>query len=371
MLLFSVIPKAQNYTGSGLRISLITCAPGDELYSLFGHTAFRVVDSVSMTDIVYNYGTFNFDDPNFYVKFARGKLRYYLSIERYDDFLYAYLAEGRSVTEQILQLNEEEKITLRAALTENLKEENRYYQYDFFLDNCTTRPRDIILKYLTPSPQFPAVMPEHYTFRNAIHQYLDEGKQYWSKLGIDILLGSKTDKVMTSQEQLFLPDNLLAAADSSLKRITVADKQITQPTYVDENKEPFFKPFVVFLLFAIVFVLLTFPFRNAQSHLPGILHKSLFFFIGILGIILVLMWWGTDHSMTKNNFNLLWALPTHFLIPVFLHSTKKWVRIYLLCTAIITTLTVLLWYFLPQQMNPALLPLLFLIIYSSILNLKK
>ena len=109
------------------------------------------------------------------------------------------------MTEQVLNLSAEEKINIRHALIENLKEENKFYFYDFFLDNCTTRLRDIIVKYHNPQPKLPAVMPAHYTFRNAIHQYLDSNHKDWSKFGIDILLGAPTDAVMTTAQQQFLP----------------------------------------------------------------------------------------------------------------------------------------------------------------------
>lgn len=362
---------AQSPAHNGLRIALITCSPGEELYALFGHTAIRITDSVSMTDIVYNYGTFDFNEPRFYVKFARGKLLYYLSVEQYSSFLNSYLAEGRHVTEQVLNLNSDELYSIQRFLNTNLQEENRYYHYDFFLDNCTTRPRDLLEKALANKITLSPVMPENYTYRNAIHQYLNAGKQYWSKLGIDLLLGAKTDKVMNSREQMFLPDNLMHSLDSNRNVSIVKQTQTIQAPVPYEPTEPFIKPLPFFILLALVFIGLTFPQKLRNSTLATILHKSLFFFTGILGIILVLMWWGTDHSMTKNNFNLLWAWPFHVAIPLFLESAKPWLKIYLLATIIVTFLNFAAWFSLPQHLNNALLPWLTLLIYSSVINLKK
>lgn len=127
---------------SRLRISLLTCTPGEELYSTFGHSALRVTDSNAVTDLVYNYGTFNFDDEGFYLKFARGKLLYYVSVELFRDFAANYQYENRGITEQVLNLSGEEKIRMRHFLEENLQPQNRYYKYDFFFDNCTTRLRE-------------------------------------------------------------------------------------------------------------------------------------------------------------------------------------------------------------------------------------
>jgi hypothetical protein len=200
---------------SHTRISLLTCTPGEELYSTFGHTAIRVTDSNSVNDIVFNYGTFNFEDPAFYTKFVRGKLLYYLSAEKFEDFKDYYRASGRGITEQILNLDAAEKIAITEALYENVKPENSAYKYDFFFDNCTTRPRDMLVKYKKNPPAFKWVMPEGTRFRQAIHLYLDQNHKDWSKLGIDLLLGAPTDAIMTATQSQFLPDNLMKSLDSS------------------------------------------------------------------------------------------------------------------------------------------------------------
>lgn len=147
-------------TSSRLRISLLTCSPGKDLYAVFGHSALRIVDSAVGTDIVYNYGTFDFDDPDFYTKFVRGKLWYFLSQAYFADFIYEYDYFKRPVTEQVLMLTDAEKIALQQAIFDNLREENRYYQYDFLFDNCTTRLRDLIFKTKTASAFLPPPLVE-------------------------------------------------------------------------------------------------------------------------------------------------------------------------------------------------------------------
>ena len=206
-LLLIVCLTNHSFGQERLRISLLTVTPGNELNEVFGHSALRVIDSNSVTDHMYNYGTFEFDDPNFYLKFIKGQLRYFVNVEKYSDFIFYYKQMNRGITEQVINFSDDEKAKVKKILNENIKEENKYYQYDFFKDNCTTRLRDIIQKNHNPSPTMPAVMPINYTFRNAIHQYLDSGNMLWGKLGIDILLGSKTDAIMTTAEQQFLPDN--------------------------------------------------------------------------------------------------------------------------------------------------------------------
>ncbi|MEO6358332.1 MAG: DUF4105 domain-containing protein [Ferruginibacter sp.] len=351
---------------SHIRISLLTCTPGDELYSTFGHSALRVTDSSSVSDIVFNYGTFNFDDPGFYIKFIRGKLLYYVSTADFPDFKEEYQNTNRGMTEQVLNLSATEKLALRHFVYNNAKEQNRYYQYDFFLDNCTTRLRDIIVKFKTNYPPLKPVMPVNTRFRQAIHEYLDKGGKYWSKLGIDLLLGAPTDAVMTTAQSQFLPDNLMKALDSTNQQHQlVVSETALYPFTPAGNGQSLFTPMVVFSLLLICIVALSFSGNKKVMFLLNSFDGLLLFLTGALGILFVFMWTSTDHSMVKNNFNLLWAWPTNIVFAFFVNSKKNWVKKYLalLCGGLI--IVVLSWFFLPQQMNNALLPVILLLLYRS------
>lgn len=350
---------------SRLRISLLTCTPGDELYSLFGHSALRVIDSNSVTDIVYNYGTFNFDDEGFYLKFIRGKLLYYVSVANFPDFVYDYQATNRGITEQLLNFSATEKIRVNHALIENLKEENKYYQYDFFFDNCTTRLRDLIVKNKQPTPILPAVQPAGKRFREAIHDYLDKGDQQWSKWGIDVLLGARTDRIMSASDQQFLPDNLMKALDTctNVKMVTATQNLYDLPV-IPKDKN-FFTPMFFFVSLLCFFVLMHFALRKKLPVTLGGLDGLIFFLTGALGILLIFMWVATDHSMTKDNYNLLWAWPTHIIISFFIHSRKPWVRYYFLLTAAGCLVVLGVWAFIPQQLNVALIPFVILLLFRS------
>ena len=351
---------------SHLRISLLTCTPGEELYSTFGHTAIRVVDSSSVTDYVFNYGTFNFDDDGFYLKFIKGKLMYYLSAEYFAVFKEDYKAANRGITEQVLNLSAAEKISFQQALLTNIKEANKFYKYDFFFDNCTTRPRDLIVQFKNPPPQWVAVVPAGTRFRQAIHSYLDKNEKYWSKLGIDLLLGEPTDAVMTAKQSQFLPDVLMMSLDSSNKQNSLLLSSTNlYAIETDKNKGSIFTPTVVFSLLLIFIVGLSLS-RNkwAIIFLQGF-DGLLFFLSGAVGILLVFMWTSTDHAMCKNNYNLLWALPTNTLLAFFTSSKKSFIKKYFLATTIFLALVVLTWFFLPQQMNSAFLPIVLLLIYRS------
>lgn len=362
---FLIFHSAAAQDSSRLRISLLTCTPGEELYSTFGHSAFRVIDSTGLTDMVYNYGTFNFEDDGFYLKFVRGKLLYYVSAEYFSDFRDLYQSTNRGITEQVLNLSGAEKISIRHFLNENIKEENRFYKYDFFFDNCTTRLRDILKKQHDSAFCKNFVMPDGSRFRQAIHQYLDKNNKDWSKLGIDILLGQPCDAVMTAEQMQFLPDNLMLSLDSSKKTMILSSENL-YPVTLNKASKIFFTPFIVFGLLLIGIVLLGFiKNKYAQAFLQG--FDGLFFFLtGVLGIILILMWTATDHAMCKNNFNLIWAWPTHTFMAFFVNSKKSWVKKYFKFTAVALMGVLISWFFLPQQMNNGLLPLVLLLIYRSV-----
>lgn len=351
----------------GLQISLLTCSPGEELYSTFGHTAVRVKDSTTGMDIVFNYGTFEFS-PDFYAKFVQGKLLYYLSVEDFPNFLYQYQMESRSVVEQPLQLSCAEEQQLFSALRWNAEEPNRYYLYDFLYDNCTTRARDIIAKNTSTPVVFPNILPREVpTFRDLIHTYLDLGGQYWSKLGIDLLLGAKLDREVTNLQSMFLPDYLKRGLDGSRVQrrplVTTTLPVLTMPSPL--NKGSLFRPAVVFSLLLVIAAALQLARKKWSERALKVLDTVLFLLLGLAGILLLFMWFGTDHRVTQNNYNLLWALPTHLAVTFVLHRGKQWVATYFRVVFWLTVVLLVLWAFLPQEMNSALLPLIMLILLRS------
>jgi hypothetical protein len=350
-----------------LRISLLTCAPGEELYSTFGHTALRVQDSMAGVDAVYNYGTFEFA-PDFYSKFIRGKLLYSLSVESFPDFLYSYQVESRSVVEQELQLSCAEKQKLYTALQINALEENRHYRYDFLFDNCTTRARDIVAANTESPVQFHNILPANVpSFRNLIHSYLDKGHEPWSKLGIDILLGAKLDHKVTNLQSMFLPDYLLKGFDSAQVK---AKPLVTAPSPLLSMPSPLtasgvFTPFVCFTLLLIGIVTVSLLRSKRSIKALAVIDFLFFFILGLAGLLLLFMWFGTDHTVTGNNYNLAWALPTHVIIAFFVGKKRRWVMAYFKIVFWLTVVLILTWFILPQQLNPALLPIALLIAWRS------
>lgn len=354
---------------SRLRISLLTCTPGEELYSTFGHSAIRIVyDSPAAGvygDVVYNFGTFDYGDPAFYQKFVKGRLLYYVSASTFEEFKYDYQSTNRGITEQVLNLTAVEKIAIQQLLTEFIKEENKYYKYDFFFDNCTTRLRDILKKQHDSTFTRVAVMQQGSSFRQAIHQYLNRKNKDWTKLGMDLLLGKPSDAVMTAEQMQFLPDNLMKSLDSSKHNDVLTSQNLYKITD-EENSKSYFTPFVIFsILFVGIFFIGRLKNKFAHAFLQGF-DGLLFFITGALGAVLIFLWTGTDHLMFGANYNLIWAWPTHMILAFFVNSKKNWVKKYFKFTAVALMAVLISWYFLPQQMNDGLLPLVCLLIYRSV-----
>lgn len=369
LILFGHYGKAQEEP-SALRISLITCTPGAELYSVFGHNALRIVDSAAGTDIAYNFGTFNFDDPDFYTKFVRGKLQYYLSQENFNDFLYAYQYFKRGVSEQVLNLTEKEKKEIQRALFENLSEENRYYKYDFFYDNCSTRLRDIIFK--TKSNQAfspPQFVANGLAFRDHLHTYLDRAEMKWTRLGIDILLGLEADRKMSVSDAMFLPEFLakgVSATEVNAKQLVVEENTLIPDQQPTPSRDSFLvNPFFIFLLISILMIL---PLGNkipAYGKFQGLLQKVVFTCTGLLGLLLMFLWVGTDHQTMTKNLNLIWAFPLHLLLVFKKNKLSGLLKAYSKIYALLVIVLLLVAAFVPGLIPFAIYPLMFAMAYCT------
>jgi Domain of unknown function (DUF4105) len=358
----------QNDSLCGLRISVLTCSPGQDLYSLFGHNALRIRDSSNGTDIIYNWGTFDFNEPNFYIKFMRGKLLYFLSPDHVQDFVYAYQYEGRSVTEQVLYISCEDKLKIYRAVEENLKGDNKFYKYDFLFDNCTTRIRDLLEKEVAGIKVSGSMVPKETTFRNMLHSYLDKGSQPWSKLGIDILLGSRIDKPVTNEQAMFLPEYLMKAVDSSLvnQQTIIEKKGVLVSAQPYEEMIGVYTPLITTTIFSLILLSIGLLKAAWAKRFIKFTDTFLLYITGLLGLLLLFMWFFTDHTACDNNYNIAWALPTNFMVAFFAWKRPSWARQYFKAAAFITVLFLLSWFWLPQQMNIALLPVTLCMLYRYV-----
>jgi hypothetical protein len=359
--------KAQFY-----EVSLLTCDPGDQLYSSFGHSAIRVREFGSDgRDLVFNFGTFDFDTPNFYGKFATGKLNYMLSVTTYDRFIIEYDYFQRGVREQVLDLNSEQKDFLVQHLDALYEPSRRFYKYDFFFNNCATKIRDAfeiaIGKQLVWNDSSSS---EPKTFRNLIDEYVYPLP--WADLGIDLALGAVIDRDATEREKQFLPEYMEQAfAKATIlgdgpARPLVKESRIILEYPQKEKSVNLLSPFVVFWALVVVYGLLTFVGHRKGRLFKG-LDVALFGILGFLGVVVAFLWFLTDHSATLWNWNILWAFPGHLVLAwgLFRYSGKPWISKYLLLVLVATVVVLLIWMLGFQAFHPALVPLFLVILLRA------
>ena len=352
------------------RISLLTCAPGDEIYSYFGHSAIRINDPLSGIDSVFNYGVFSFDSPNFAWRFAKGETDYMLAGERMASFMESYREEQRSVYEQVLNISQAEKQSLFDALVENAKKENRVYRYRHFSDNCSTRLRDQFEKCVNYELQYDPLQDTRLTYRNLVDQCVPGNS--WNGLGIKLALGISADKVTTYSQKMFLPDYLM----NSMGNAKVVKDGVGVPFLLPKitlfEAEPIrsgfslTSPAVVVNLFFLIVALFTFIGYRRKKRMIW-LDFLVFFSIGFAGILLSFLCFISVTEATGWNLNLIWALPTHFVFAFLwlVPSLRPKLEWYLKFSAGIVLLFLITMIFLPQTFHWLVVPLSLVILLRS------
>jgi len=305
--------------------SIVTCGAGEELYSSFGHSAFRLKDPVYGYDVVYNYGVFDFNTPNFYVKFAQGKLPYQLGRASFKNFIRTYKYEKRWVKEQILDFTPAQNRTLLDYLENNYKEENRLYKYDFFFNNCATKKRDIIEENFGDKFTFNEDhLTNDKTFRDLIHDNLDSNS--WSSFGIDIALGAVIDKKASPEDYQFLPEYVFKAFANATKQdgipLVKSTKLVLKVPEKQASNSKVLSPYVVFSVFMLIVLLITFLDFKKQRRTRW-LDFVIMLSTGLAGIMITLLWFATDHTATATNMNILWLLPINIFFAYKFLSAKK------------------------------------------------
>tara|TARA_B100000767_G_scaffold10715_1_gene10436 strand:- start:5486 stop:6700 length:1215 start_codon:yes stop_codon:yes gene_type:complete len=343
-------------------ISILTCDPGTQIYSLFGHSALRIKNPKNSHDLVINWGLFEFSESQFQFgyDFAKGRLKYFMGIQSMSNFMVEYRKAKRGVREQVLNLNNQEKYQIIQLLKENYKAENRKYRYEFFYANCSSRLRDVVKRVFKENIEFyQSPKSNKFTFRETIHQYLESFP--WLKLGIDLVLGQKIDVLVNNENLMFLPLNVEQIFDQSFIQSKEGEKNLIKSkntlvqSYDNKNK-PNNIGIYSWLLLAITLFLIVFKFDKAI----GVWSSLNLFIIGLLGVFLVFMWIGTDHNATKMNFNLLWGSPFHFIL-IYCLVKESWTSFtywYLILSLILIFTTILFWFTLTQEFNSFVKPII-------------
>ncbi|MGD2035867.1 MAG: DUF4105 domain-containing protein [Bacteroidales bacterium] len=314
---------------SGIQISLLTYSPGTKLYSVFGHSALRVKIAHAGTDDVYNYGTFDFDDPSFYFRFVRGKLQYSLSKVPFEAVQQQVQLENRSLIETPLNLSDQEKHTIVQLLRMNYLPENRKYLYDFFYNNCSSKIIDLIDESVPDSLEYNSLAIPKKSFRKLMNNYLKN--RPWTNMGIDFLMGIPADHRAKGTDIAFLPDylhllikNIRIAEKFGFKKV-LAQSDIVRINNHPETEKPKIQP--EFILWPLALILLISSVLG--TYIPGVfrfLEKTLLVTFGILGSVIMILWLATDHYIFNFNTDLLWANP--LLLPVvFLKDSMNQIKI--------------------------------------------
>ncbi|RZN83095.1 MAG: DUF4105 domain-containing protein [Winogradskyella sp.] len=355
-------------------VSVLTFGPGTNLNDAFGHNAFRIKDRTQGLDVVFGYGGYDFDAPNFYLKFAQGKLNYLISRKKYSDIFQLYRYYDRTIDEQTLNFNQDQKQALYNYLDNNYKPENRRYLYDFFYDNCATKIRDVANVSASQTISYSEIKDEEKkTFRTLIHEQV--GLNTWGSFGIDIALGSIIDRPVTGNEQQFLPKYIF----KSFENAQLDSKPLVKSTntiYKSRHNKGYttnliFSPIVIMLLLSALIIYLTY--RDSKSgKRTKWLDIILFGLTGLIGIALLLLWFGTDHTATGYNYNLLWAFPINLFVigQLFKEQTKNWFRGFLKFLVIMLTLMTMHWIIGIQVFAIALLPFLIALLVRYIYLLR-
>ena len=372
------LPFAQT-TANGndsIRLSLLTCAPGEEIYSLFGHTAIRYEDPANGIDAVFNYGLFSFNTPNFIFRFSLGETDYQLGATDYAHFAAEYAFDGRSVWQQTLNLNNEEKAELIRLLQENYRPENRIYRYNFFYDNCATRPRDKIEESIIGKVIYPSEPQDgSRSFRDIVHQYC-KGHP-WARFGIDLCIGSEADRPITQRQMMFAPFYLMDAfagaqiANDSIQRPLVSDKALIVDAVSDEEEGGWMPtPLQCSLLLFILTAAATIYSLRKRTGLWGV-DLVLFGTAGIVGCVLAFLALFSEHPAVSSNFLLLVFHPGQLLfLPYIIYCVRKGKKCwYLTLNLIVLTLFIALFPLIPQRFDFAVVPLALCLLIRSASNL--
>lgn len=344
------------------RITLVTVDGGQELYTAFGHSAVRVEDSNHDLDVLFNYGTFDFDQPGFYTKFMQGHMVYQLSVSTFSRFVLMNTLEERYTFEQELKLTSDQRQRVFDYLIINAQPENKDYRYDFFFDNCASRIRDVLQEVVHDSIVF-QYPPSSYTFRDLLHQNLTHHP--WSRLGLDIILGLPCDTIADAHHQMFLP-GLLAEAfqNARLQGHPLVGEEVALNDIAPKTPR---SPWVTLptLCAWLLFLLGVGCAHSSQWRLT--FDSAFFSLVGLLGVLITYMWFFTAHTATHQNLNILWAIPTHVFMAYGLQRTRYtlWRSRYFQVITCLSLFALCFWPFSPQDLHPAVIPISLLLVYRS------
>ncbi len=346
------------------KISLLTSTPWDkEVYAIFGHTAIRIQDPINQFDVVFNYGLFSFDTPNFILRFVKGETDYMIGVENFNRYVEEYKSRGVGVIQQTLNITQKEKQNIFDALVINSLPQNRVYRYNYFYDNCSTRPRDIIENNIDGKIHYNPTN-ETQTYRDLVHECV--WSQPWIRFGIDLVIGADADKEITDRQKDFLPLYLMSAyKEASIKNTD----QTAHPLLSEQNNIlisqkndtviPINQPLIIGCLLLVVALIISFlSYKKNCTLLGKIFDTLLFAAAGIAGCIIFFLMFFSVHPCTHPNWNIIWLNPPQLIIALFflIKFFSKYVYYYHFINFVVLILLLLAWFLIPQYLELAFIP---------------
>ncbi|MCC3347078.1 DUF4105 domain-containing protein [Phocaeicola coprocola DSM 17136] len=362
-LFMGVAFSVQSQSTDSIRFSLLTCAPGIEIYSLFGHTAIRYENYTRRIDVAFNYGMFSFNTPNFIFRFVAGETDYQLGITPYSYFEAEYAMRGSSVYQQVLNLTQSEKERLLTILENNYLPENRIYRYNYFYDNCTTRARDKIEECIEGKVVYPDSLSGK-SYRSIVHEFTAGSP--WNEFGIDLCLGAEADKEINKRQQMFSPFYMKYYASNAY----IVDAGGTRrPLILDETKivdvepeevQPGFilSPLMCGALFLALCVVMAWGQWKTQRIWWG-WDIVLYGLQGLAGCIIAFLFFFSVHPTVGSNWLLILFNPIPLLYLPFMvyKAVKRKKDYYHVGNMVYLTLFITILPFCGQEFNLTVLPL--------------
>ncbi len=349
------------------KMSILSIGEGPSLVDAFGHTAIRVKDEELKNDVVFNFGVYDFNSPNFYSNFVKGRPEYKLGVQNYYNLTQNYVRQKRYIVEHQLNLDQNSIKIIIDLLVEKLNDP--YYIYDYFRDNCTTRAADIVIDKTNNKFKDEKLESEDIlSFRELIHGKINENS--WAALGIDLCLGAIIDKKIKTRETFFLPENLMNYLD--LYEGDIIKKNIIyKPESAISYQENIPSPLIINLILSLIIVAVTI-FNFKRNKWNKSLDTLIFLISGSIGVLIIYLWFFSNHFAGAQNFNFLWAFPFNFALIFAIHKNKipNWSIGFIKLLIIMIILLFLHWSTGVQKYNLTLLPIFvaLLIRYSFLVH---
>ena len=357
LLFFSLNTKADSKKeNEEIKISILSIGEGQSLADAFGHTGIRIIDKKTNSDVVFNFGIYDYNAPNFYSNFVKGRPVYKLGVQNYISFINNYIKQDRYIIEHVINLDKKATQNIINLLVKNLEDPN--YIYDYLRDNCSTRVADLFIKQ-TEQPQNTKIdiLTEN-SYRKLIHSKINENS--WGALGIDLCLGAIMDRKISIKETLFLPEKLMQYLDSLIEKDSksITKNIIFSPQSSLLYNENLPNPLLINSLLSVLLIFITFL-NFKKSIWKKWIDILIYFSSGTLGLLVIYLWFFSNHFASAQNFNFLWAFPFNLIMVYVLlrENPPNWAVNFIKLNIILLVLLFIHWATGVQKYNITLLPI--------------